>query len=166
MTLLDRNAGCSSPAAPDSSAAMSSHASNGRRRDGDHRSPSARLRPARTRPPSGACSLTPGPTSIIHLAAVVGGIGANREHPGKFFYDNAIMGIQLIEAGPAGRRREVRHHRHRLLLSQVHARALPRRRDLERLSRGNQRPLRPGQENAAGPGAGLPAAIRVQRAST
>ena len=37
------------------------------------------------------------PDIIIHLAAVVGGIGANRENPGKFFYDNAIMGIQLIE---------------------------------------------------------------------
>jgi GDP-L-fucose synthase len=37
------------------------------------------------------------PEMIIHLAAVVGGIGANRENPGKFFYDNAIMGIQLIE---------------------------------------------------------------------
>ncbi len=34
---------------------------------------------------------------VIHLAAVVGGIGANRENPGSFFYDNAIMGIQLIE---------------------------------------------------------------------
>lgn len=34
---------------------------------------------------------------VIHLAAVVGGIGANRESPGRFFYDNAIMGIQLIE---------------------------------------------------------------------
>ena len=34
---------------------------------------------------------------VIHLAAVVGGIGANRENPGKFFYENAIMGIQLIE---------------------------------------------------------------------
>lgn len=34
---------------------------------------------------------------VIHLAAVVGGIGANRENPGKFFYDNAIIGIQLIE---------------------------------------------------------------------
>lgn len=33
---------------------------------------------------------------IIHLAARVGGIGANREHPGSFFYDNAMMGIQLI----------------------------------------------------------------------
>jgi len=37
------------------------------------------------------------PTMVIHLAAVVGGIGANRENPGKFFYDNAIMGIQLME---------------------------------------------------------------------
>ena len=37
------------------------------------------------------------PELLIHLAAVVGGIGANRGNPGKFFYDNAIMGIQLIE---------------------------------------------------------------------
>ncbi len=37
------------------------------------------------------------PDAVIHLAAVVGGIGANRAHPGQFFYDNAIMGIQLIE---------------------------------------------------------------------
>ncbi len=37
------------------------------------------------------------PHVLIHLAAVVGGIGANRANPGKFFYDNAIMGIQLME---------------------------------------------------------------------
>jgi len=37
------------------------------------------------------------PDVVFHLAAVVGGIGANRANPGKFFYDNAIMGIQLIE---------------------------------------------------------------------
>src|SRR5688572_23210 len=37
------------------------------------------------------------PTLVIHLAAVVGGIGANRKNPGKFYYDNAIMGIQLME---------------------------------------------------------------------
>lgn len=37
------------------------------------------------------------PDIVIHLAAVVGGIGANRKNPGRFFYDNAIMGIQLIE---------------------------------------------------------------------
>ncbi|MBU4332835.1 MAG: NAD-dependent epimerase/dehydratase family protein, partial [Candidatus Omnitrophica bacterium] len=34
---------------------------------------------------------------VIHLAAVVGGIGANRENPGKYFYDNLIMGVQLLE---------------------------------------------------------------------
>jgi len=39
------------------------------------------------------------PDIVIHLAAVVGGIGANQKYPGKFFYDNAIMGIQLIEQG-------------------------------------------------------------------
>ena len=37
------------------------------------------------------------PNLVIHLAAVVGGIGANRENPGRFFYENAIMGIQLME---------------------------------------------------------------------
>jgi GDP-L-fucose synthase len=37
------------------------------------------------------------PQLVIHAAAVVGGIGANRENPGRFFYENAIMGIQLME---------------------------------------------------------------------
>ena len=37
------------------------------------------------------------PELVIHLAAIVGGIGANQAHPGRFFYDNAIMGIQLME---------------------------------------------------------------------
>ena len=39
------------------------------------------------------------PDIVIHLAAVVGGIGANRENPGKYFYDNLMMGVQLIEIG-------------------------------------------------------------------
>jgi GDP-L-fucose synthase len=37
------------------------------------------------------------PDIVIHLAAVVGGIGANRRHPGEFFYKNLMMGVQLIE---------------------------------------------------------------------
>ena len=37
------------------------------------------------------------PDIVIHLAAVVGGIGANKSNPGKFFYDNIIMGIHLME---------------------------------------------------------------------
>jgi GDP-L-fucose synthase len=36
---------------------------------------------------------------VIHLAARVGGIGANRDNPGRFFYDNLMMGVNLIEAG-------------------------------------------------------------------
>src|SRR5206468_5630379 len=39
------------------------------------------------------------PDIVIHLAARVGGIGANRANPGRFFYDNAMMGIQLMEEG-------------------------------------------------------------------
>lgn len=37
------------------------------------------------------------PEILFHLAAVVGGIGANRNNPARFFYENAVMGIQLIE---------------------------------------------------------------------
>jgi GDP-L-fucose synthase len=37
------------------------------------------------------------PDLVIHLAAVVGGIGANRENPGRYFYDNLMMGVSLIE---------------------------------------------------------------------
>jgi GDP-L-fucose synthase len=48
------------------------------------------------------CLRDSSPTLVIHAAAVVGGIGANLQHPAKFFYENAIMGLQLIE--------EARHH--------------------------------------------------------
>ena len=37
------------------------------------------------------------PEVVVHLAAIVGGIGANRENPGRFFYDNLMMGTQLME---------------------------------------------------------------------
>lgn len=36
------------------------------------------------------------PNIVIHLAARVGGIGANRAHPAEFFYDNLMMGVQLF----------------------------------------------------------------------
>jgi len=39
------------------------------------------------------------PDVVIHLAAVVGGIGANKANPGEFFYKNLMMGVQLIEQG-------------------------------------------------------------------
>ena len=103
------------------------------------------------------------PEVVIHLAAVVGGIGANREHPGSFFYQNAIMGIQLMEearlAG-VGRFLTVGHG---LLVPQVHAGALPRGDALGRLPGGDQRALRPGQEDAPGPVAGVPRRVRLRR---
>ena len=51
----------------------------------------------RERSATEACLRDISPSMIIHLAAVVGGIGANRENPGLFFYENAIMGIELME---------------------------------------------------------------------
>jgi len=42
------------------------------------------------------------PRTVIHLAAVVGGIGANRAHPGSFFYENMVMGTNLMEAARLG----------------------------------------------------------------
>ena len=38
------------------------------------------------------------PDAVVHLAAVVGGIGANRAHPGRFLYENAVMGLELLDA--------------------------------------------------------------------
>lgn len=59
-------------------------------------------------PPSADCDLVESsnvarlyretqPDVVVHLAARVGGIGANRQNPGKFFYDNLMMGLHLIE---------------------------------------------------------------------
>ncbi|MGD1120031.1 MAG: GDP-L-fucose synthase [Dehalococcoidales bacterium] len=39
------------------------------------------------------------PDVVIHLAAIVGGIGANSQNPGRFFYDNLMMGVQTLEEG-------------------------------------------------------------------
>src|SRR5688572_4471015 len=36
-------------------------------------------------------------TMVLHLAAVVGGIGANQKHPGRFYYENMVMGVHLME---------------------------------------------------------------------
>lgn len=47
------------------------------------------------------------PDVVLHLAARVGGIGANRENPGRFFYENAMMGVQLLHECWAARVRKV-----------------------------------------------------------
>jgi hypothetical protein len=78
------------------------------------------------------------PKMIIHLAAVVGGIGANRENAGRFFYENLIMGVELMEQARLGGSRKIRRRRHGMRLSQVYSGAVSRRRPLDRLSRRNQ----------------------------
>jgi GDP-L-fucose synthase len=47
------------------------------------------------------------PDIVVHLAAVVGGIGANRLNPGRFFYENALMGLHLIHEALAARVKKV-----------------------------------------------------------
>ena len=59
------------------------------------------------------------PDMVIHLAARVGGIGANQANPGKFFYDNLMMGTQLIEVGTPTGVEEICGVGHHLRLPQV-----------------------------------------------
>ena len=59
--------------------------------------PRSREYDLRTRDGICRCLADAQPELIIHLAAVVGGIGANLQHPGQFCYDNLMMGTQLIE---------------------------------------------------------------------
>ncbi|MBN1453384.1 MAG: GDP-L-fucose synthase [Anaerolineales bacterium] len=54
------------------------------------------LRPDGINLPPSTFNLKPENLVIIHLAANVGGIGANREHPAEFFYDNLMMGVELM----------------------------------------------------------------------
>ncbi len=96
------------------------------------------------------------PDIIIHLAAVVGGIGANMANPGRYFYDNAMMGIQLIEEARKADVAQVRGARHDLRVPEVRADPVPRRRPVERVPRRDQRAVRAGQEDDAGAVPGVP----------
>ena len=92
---------------------------------------------------------------VIHAAAVVGGIGANREHPGGFFYANAVMGVHLIhEAWRAGIRKLVIVG---TVCSYPKYTEVPfREEDLwKRVPGGDECPVRAGEEDALGAGAGL-----------
>ena len=59
----------------------------------------AHLRPAELNQKKSEFNLRPENLVVIHLAAHVGGIGANREHPAEFFYDNLMMGVELLHQG-------------------------------------------------------------------
>jgi GDP-L-fucose synthase len=74
-------------------------------RDSIHQLLDEAMKPASRRPghllpdgfkPAAQAEFKPADLVILHLAAHVGGIGANREHPAEFFYDNLMMGVQLM----------------------------------------------------------------------
>ena len=60
------------------------------------------------------------PDLVIHLAAVVGGIGANQKNPGKFFYENLMMGVQLIEQARRSGVKKFVASGHSLRVSKIH----------------------------------------------
>jgi nucleoside-diphosphate-sugar epimerase len=63
------------------------------------------------------------PDVIIHLAAHVGGIGANREHPAEFFYDNLMMGVQLMHQAYLEGCGKIRGDWHGVRLSKIYTSA-------------------------------------------
>ena len=79
------------------------------------------------------------PTLVIHLAAVVGGIGANRARPAEFFYDNLMMGAQLLDQAWRFRVPKFVAIGTVCAYPEVRAGAVPRGRPLERLPRGDER---------------------------
>ena len=102
------------------------------------------------------------PDIVVHLAANVGGIGYNQANPGSLFYDNAIMGIQLIHEG------YLRGIEKFVALGTICAypkfTPVPFKED--ELWNGypeeDERPIRPCKKDDAGPVAGVQAAVRVQ----
>jgi GDP-L-fucose synthase len=100
------------------------------------------------------------PDIVIHLAARVGGIGVNRENPGKFFYDNLMMGVQMIEEGKkAGIEKFVALGT--ICCYPKYTHALQGGRSMGWLSRGDKRALWHGKEDAFSSVPGLQTAIRT-----
>ena len=96
------------------------------------------------------------PDVIIHLAARVGGIGANMVRPADLYLDNLLMGTYVLEAAPASRGRQDGDDRHHLLVSQGDPRAVRGGLPLAGLPRGDQRPLRDRQAGSIGAAPGQP----------
>lgn len=89
------------------------------------------------------------PVAVMYLTASGGGIGANRAEPGRFLYENTITGVERLQALLGIQRPQGAPKWNGLRLPQVHATAVPQRRPLERLRRGDQRALRSGEGGAA-----------------
>ena len=103
------------------------------------------------------------PELVFHLAAEVGGIGANRSNPGRYWYANLVMGAHVLEQS---RIHEVR----KLVVAGTvcaypkHAPgAVPGGRSLGRLSGGDERTVRRREKGTARREPGLPRSVRPQR---
>ena len=104
------------------------------------------------------------PDVVVHLAARVGGIGANRENPGLFFFENLMMGAQLVEECRLARVSKV------VTIGTIcsyptHTPVPFKEEALGWIPGRNQRAVRNRQEDAARPGPGLPPAVRDERHS-
>ena len=100
---------------------------------------------------------------VFHLAAEVGGIGANRANPGRYWFANLAMGANVLE--------QARLHSTPKLVIVGTVCAYPKfaqvpvhgGRPVERLSRGDERALRRREEGRARRSAGIPRAVRARR---
>ena len=100
------------------------------------------------------------PELVFHLAAEVGGIGANRANPGRYWYANLMMGAHVLEQARL-------HGTPKLVIAgticaypEVRPGPVPRGRPLERLPRGDERALRRREEGDPRRRAGVPRAVR------
>ena len=89
------------------------------------------------------------PELVFHLAAEVGGIGANRANPGRYWYANLMMGAHVLEQSRLHEVGKLVDRRHGLRVPEAHAGPVPRGRPLERLPGGDERAVRRRQEGAA-----------------
>ena len=103
------------------------------------------------------------PELVFHLAAEVGGIGANRANPGRYWYANLMMGAHVLEQARLHGTPQARDRGNDLRLPEVRARAVPRGRPLGRLPGGDERPLRRREEGDPRRRAGVPGAVRHER---
>jgi GDP-L-fucose synthase len=102
------------------------------------------------------------PDMIIHLAAVVGGIGANRDNPSRFFFDNLIMGALLMEQARLFEAQKFVAIG--TICSYPKFTPVPFKEDdpWNGYPEETNGPVRPRQTNAPGPITGLSGAVRIQ----
>ena len=101
------------------------------------------------------------PELVFHLAAEVGGIGANRANPGRYWYANLMMGAHVLEQCRLRGVEKLVTVGTVCVYPEARAGALPRGGPLERLPRGDERAVRHREARAPRRWAGVPRPVRV-----